>query len=166
VLVLATATVAACTPPPESNNGIASAGGGSSASAPTPSRDPRDVQRKWAQCMREHGIDVPDPDPVEGKFLEFPTPKKGTAEEERFAEAEEACKEWDPGSLGGKPHPERVEQQRKVAQCMRDRGFDVPDPDPSSGAPPLPKRDVLRQQGFQQAMAECTATAFGQGAGK
>ena len=55
-------------------------------------------QVKFTECMREHGIDVPDPDPDQGGFgISIPD---GSSPEEVNA-ALEACEEFMPG--GGEP---------------------------------------------------------------
>ncbi|MFI6743102.1 hypothetical protein ACIBI9_60315 [Nonomuraea sp. NPDC050451] len=74
--------------------GVASASGGqatssapASSSAPT---DQREAALKFAQCMREHGVDMPDPS-ADGK-IEINVPP-GTPEQ-KVKEAHEACKEF------------------------------------------------------------------------
>src|SRR5215468_3253808 len=64
--VLALAGAAACGRSPASN-GIASAGGTRSATPhPTASVDQEEQARAFAQCMRDHGVDMPDPQTVDG----------------------------------------------------------------------------------------------------
>jgi hypothetical protein len=50
---------------------------------------------KYAQCMREHGIDMPDPKPGEPIRLRITKDQEAKAEE-----AKEACRHFAPG-LGG-----------------------------------------------------------------
>ncbi|MEU1665737.1 hypothetical protein ABZ547_19400 [Streptomyces sparsogenes] len=103
-------------------------GGGSSA----PSLDPQEMGAKFAQCMREHGIDMEDPEPGQGIRLAIPpgTPK-GTVEK-----AQEACREYDPVQNGGarKPDAKAQENMRKYAKCMREQGVEsFPDPQTEGG---------------------------------
>jgi hypothetical protein len=60
--VLALVGAAACARS-SASPGVATAGGKGSASAhPTASVDPQEQAREFAQCMRDHGVDMPDPD--------------------------------------------------------------------------------------------------------
>lgn len=87
----------------------------------------------FAQCMREHGVDVPDPGPDAGTL-------GGVAGVDRNDPAVEpamaACKEHLPG--GGDLStldPSQTDKLREFAGCMREHGVDMPDPDPNSGKP-------------------------------
>ncbi|MEV0973847.1 hypothetical protein [Microtetraspora glauca] len=112
-------------------DGIASAGGASadptaSASA-SASLDPHDAQLKFAQCMREHGIDMPDPG-TDGRIrVQIP---KGMDK----GKADSAMKECQPimeKAVGDKVRaddPEMRDRMLKLAQCMREHGIDMPDP--------------------------------------
>jgi hypothetical protein len=130
--VLALAGAAACARS-SADPGIATAGGKGSASAhPTASVDPQEQAREFAQCMRDHGIDMPDPDTDAGGGVRVTVsggPNSG------MDAAMNACKDKLPN--GGTPptmNPQQQEQLREFAQCMRDHGVDMPDPDPNSGA--------------------------------
>ena len=99
--------------------------------------DPEDAMLEFAECMREHGIDMPDPQivteggerggamVVEGEGID------GDADE--FREADEACSpimEDARGSMEIDPEQEAEmrEEMLEFAQCMRDQGIDYPDP--------------------------------------
>ncbi|WP_051771857.1 hypothetical protein [Saccharothrix sp. NRRL B-16314] len=87
--------------------------------------------QEFAQCMRDNGVDMPDPDPTGGKAGGF---GKVDRTDPDFERAVDACREFLPG--GGdlsKLDPEKLEQLRVFAQCMRDNGVDIPDPDPAGG---------------------------------
>jgi hypothetical protein len=96
--------------------------------------DPFDAALRYAECMREHGIDMPDPQPQEnGEFSIDLSPPEGMSEEElRAAEAdcgpllEEGRTEQEP--LSPDELAERRDQAVALAECMRDRGHDYPDP--------------------------------------
>ncbi|MEU5030310.1 hypothetical protein [Streptomyces milbemycinicus] len=111
-----------------SANGAKKGGGGSAG----PSMDPQEMGVKFAQCMREHGIDMEDPEPGQGIRLSIPpgTPK-GTVEK-----AQEACRKYDPVQNGGgrKPDAKAQENMRKYAKCMREEGVEnFPDPQTEGG---------------------------------
>lgn len=134
--VLALAGAAACGRSP-AGNGIASAGGTRSATPhPTTSVDRVEQGREFAQCMRDHGVDMPDPQTADGGSGDgggLRITVTGGPNSNADA-AMEACKDKLPN--GGVPpsmSPEQQEQLRQFAQCMRDHGVDMPDPDPNSG---------------------------------
>jgi hypothetical protein len=115
---------------------IASAGGtpaASTSAAAGGGTDEKDAPLKFSQCMRDQGLTwFPDPEPVAGG-LRIKVPE-GT-DKAKVDAATEACKKWTPGGgERGKIDPERLEQARQMAQCMRDNGVpNFPDPDADGG---------------------------------
>ncbi|MEV6830207.1 hypothetical protein [Amycolatopsis sp. NPDC051102] len=115
--------VASISTPPKS-------GGPSAADASGKSDE--DKMRDFAKCMREHGVDMPDPKPAgDGKggsiAIQGVAPGDG-----KLDAASNACKHLMPN--GGEmkpPSAEELDKMRKDAKCMRDHGIDMPDPDPS-----------------------------------
>lgn len=109
-------------------------GGNSSAPEPqgsgTQSFDSFDeYQLAFAQCMRDRGIDMGDPDGG-GQSI--------TQADDAFLEAAEACQSeigeppantGDAGT-GGPSAEELREEHLKIAECLRELGVDVPDPAP------------------------------------
>lgn len=97
-------------------------------------REAREQQAlKWAACMREHGVDLADPEFTEdGGMLNrgVPGEEPDVATMER---ATEACEHLQPEGGGEFSPEERAEMQDRAlefAQCMREHGFeDWPDPD-------------------------------------
>jgi len=89
--------------------------------------DPEDAMLKFTQCMREHGVDVPDPGPegdvhVDGRGLS----------QDQMETAQAACQKWmdmaEPED-GGEPLTEEEKQSfLDMAACMRERGWNFPDP--------------------------------------
>lgn len=94
-----------------------------------------DKMRAFAKCMRQHGVDMADPQ-TNGKGQVFikvsaapGTAGKGVPQKEQAAEA--ACRHLQPN--GGKPvklDPSQLAKMRNFAKCMREHGIDMPDPDP------------------------------------
>ncbi|MEV0133959.1 hypothetical protein AB0H83_36515 [Dactylosporangium sp. NPDC050688] len=120
-------------------DGVASAGGTPTASASSgtgnEARDPgkdQEAMLKYAQCMREHGVDMPDPQ-FDGGSVTMMLPE-GT-DRAKVDAANEQCKRFMPN--GGKPRkadPETQEKMRKFSQCMRENGVpDFPDPSEDGG---------------------------------
>ncbi|KOX26506.1 hypothetical protein ADK67_16010 [Saccharothrix sp. NRRL B-16348] len=107
--------------------------GGAEVAAPSSSSvamSQEERSREFAKCMRDNGVDVPDPEPG-GKPGGF---GKVDRTDPDFERATDACREFLPG--GGdlsKLDPAKLDQLRVFAQCMRDNGIDVPDPDPNGG---------------------------------
>jgi hypothetical protein len=132
-LVLPLLVLVGCAADPGS--GVATASGPATTGAapadegPEPAADRGERALQFAQCMREHGIDMEDP--VDGRIEIRGRP----GDEQELGEAQEACQEFAPGGDGdGRPDPAMVEQMRVFAQCMRDNGVpDFPDPDPDGG---------------------------------
>jgi hypothetical protein len=104
-------------------------GTGGTESAADREKKERDAQLAFAQCMREHGIDMPDPQPGE-RGIRLTNPK-GTSPA-KMEEADKACRKHLEGLRG----PELTDEQQKEfqeaalnhARCMREHGIDFPDP--------------------------------------
>ncbi|GAA4521391.1 hypothetical protein [Nonomuraea ferruginea] len=126
--------------------GVASAGGDPTASA-APSLDREERGLKWAQCMRENGVDVPDPKPGEGIRMTM-----GPGTQEKMEQAREACKEWQPAG-GGRADGESNDDLLKIAACMRENGVEN-FPDPEGGRVRITK-DVGDDPDFEAAQKKC-----------
>ena len=93
---------------------------------PSLSRD--EMAIKFTQCLREQGLNVPDPEPGKGPMLRFD--KNSGVTQEQVQKAMEACKQYNPQAEGS-ANPQQEENGRKFAQCMRDNGVEkFPDPKP------------------------------------
>ena len=114
-------------------------GGGGDASA-----DPRERAQegalKFAQCMREQGIDFPDPQVGENGLVKVgpgPGPGRGPdPNDPKLRRAHDACRDHlDAG--GEAPDEATMARHREAflayARCMREEGVDMPDPDPRGG---------------------------------
>ncbi|MBX6388676.1 MAG: hypothetical protein IRZ08_06700 [Frankia sp.] len=122
----------------DGGDGIATAGGptvDASASA-RPASDPEDAQEqqlRFAQCMREHGVDMPDPEVNDSGGTSITIPD-GTDPQQVDA-ATEQCKQHLPN--GGEPQPvdpEMLERTREFSKCMRANGIpNFPDPGEDGG---------------------------------
>ncbi|GAA3554927.1 hypothetical protein GCM10022222_43190 [Amycolatopsis ultiminotia] len=109
-------------PPSTSAAGTAGGSGGTDT-------DRGEQMRQFAKCMREHGIDMPDPK-GDGSGATIALP--GGASDDKLTKAQDACKSLLPN--GGQPKPlspQELDKARKEAKCMREHGVDMPDPDPS-----------------------------------
>jgi hypothetical protein len=132
------------------NNGAAPAASESAA----PSDEER--ARQFAACMREEGIDVPDPEPgaggaAGGNQRDFAFRIEGS-DKGKLNAAMEKCRQYLPNGGEMRPlTPEQLERQRELAKCMRANGVpDFPDPDPNGGGAII--RDFAKDQVDEDAM--------------
>ena len=95
-----------------------------SASASATSGD--DYLLKMAQCMRDKGIDVSDPD--SNGNMQFP-------ENDAAYKAAEECEKTVGPAPGTEDlaKPETQQDLVKAAECLRKEGYDVPDPEAGKG---------------------------------
>lgn len=95
------------------------------------------VELAHAQCMRDHGIDWPDPVLAEGEWQIRPGPGVDP-DSASFIEAEAACarlrREAEPDEADVLNPADRAELEDEMeamlafATCMRDHGVEFPDP--------------------------------------
>jgi hypothetical protein len=116
-------------------HGVATAGkvkptASASAGASTSPADAAEQMRKFAQCMRAQGIDMPDPEVDGNGGIGFTIGGSDKADPQKVNAAMSKCKQYLPN--GGEPprlDPAQVEQMRQFAKCMREHGIaDFPDP--------------------------------------
>ncbi|WP_173078066.1 hypothetical protein [Phytohabitans rumicis] len=135
IVAFAAALVAGCGGT-DTDDGIATASNNqaSPTTSASASASDGDQGRKFAQCMRDNGVpDFPDPGP-DGNF-QGSGAMRDMFENDAARKALEACRDLAPN--GGEQReldPAQQEQLRQWAQCMRDNGIDVQDPDPNSGS--------------------------------
>ena len=99
---------------------------------------PEDAMLAFARCMREHGIDMPDPDTSGGGsgVVTFSAGAAGGGnldpDTSKFEEANEACKDLmgDAGPMNMSPEQQQEMQDQALAfsRCMREHGVNMPDP--------------------------------------
>jgi hypothetical protein len=160
--LLCALTLTGCGSGGDGGDDIASAGGTSSQAAGGGAEVSSDEMGvKFAQCMRENGVDMEDPEPGKGIQLKV---GPGTSQETVQA-ALEACREYNPQENGsGQPNPEREAAFREYAQCMRDNGVEA-FPDPEPGSPGIRITPEVGQdpdfEAAQQACQDKLATARG-----
>jgi hypothetical protein len=114
-------------------------GGGGGAGAPDGSRqatDRREGALRFAQCMREQGIDHPDPD-ANGLFRIKPD-QGFDPQSAKFRKAADACQKYlaemgPPPELSEEDRKKMEEQMLAFARCMREQGIDMPDPNFDGG---------------------------------
>lgn len=109
--------------------------GANAGASPTPSTDPEEAALAFAECMRDHGIDMPDPEIDANGNMRVTIGGGGPGEIDRetMDAAQEACRELLPGGGFGGPGgreltPEDQERILAFTACMREHGIDIPDP--------------------------------------
>jgi hypothetical protein len=101
----------------------------------TSEADAQQAMLDFAQCMREHGIDMPDPQFGENGQASFTVGAEGApADKAKLDAAQAACQSYldKVKSNAPPPDPAKIEAEKQklldFAQCMRDHGIDFPDP--------------------------------------
>jgi hypothetical protein len=102
----------------------------------------QDAMLEYAQCMRDHGIDMPDPEFDEnggatqvmgpdgdGTGPDGPSEEFEAADEECRVALEDALPEME---VSPEEQAEMQDQMVAVAECMRAKGHDMPDPEVNS----------------------------------
>jgi hypothetical protein len=144
---LAAGAAAACSGGGATPSGVAtlddpasSATPGSSGS-PKPSVAPEDAMLAYAKCMREHGIDMPDPvvNADGGMTVSIGAAGGKPIDVTKMQAATEACKDLMPAPEGGPMQmtPEQQDAMLAFAKCMREHGVDMPDPEFGTGGGPV-----------------------------
>lgn len=112
---------------------VASAGEAATSAAPSASSSASSQADglKFAQCMRENGVDMPDPEPGSGNVI-----LRGKTDDATLKKASEACRKYNPIGSGKKmlSDPKTQDALLRFARCMRENGVDMKDPDFSGGA--------------------------------
>ena len=132
--VLAQGVVTLETPAPPGAQASAAPG-----AASTPPSDPQEAMLAYAQCMRDHGVDMPDPQFTADGGVTMTLGREGRPgvavaggpEDPVFAEAHEACGSLIEGTVRDLDPEQQAEMQARAlafAECMREHGIDMPDP--------------------------------------
>ncbi len=97
----------------------------------------RDAGLKFAKCMRNHGVDMPDPQTSKGGGIMMSGPEMGKVDKPTLDRAQKACQKIlesvRPPELSNEDEQKLKERALKFARCMRDEGIDYPDPTFQSG---------------------------------
>ncbi|MDJ0923372.1 MAG: hypothetical protein QNJ77_02320 [Acidimicrobiia bacterium] len=127
--------------------------------------DPEEAFQEYTQCMREHGIDMPDPSSGSGGVIEI----EGDGEDLMLDGAfEEAAAQCDPileaafgeFDLSPEQEAEMMDQELALAQCMRAEGIDWPDPS-GDGNVMIELGESVDPEAIDTALDKCIKEAFG-----
>jgi hypothetical protein len=151
-LVLVLGATTACGD--DSDDGVATAGGadGGGAGADGPGTESNQYEQilEFYACLREHGMDVADPEPG------GPVQLRVDPNDPDAQAAMEACQDLAPnGGEAAAPDAEGMAALREFTQCMRDNGIDdMPDPG-ADGSLTMPEGVDLNAAEAQAAIEEC-----------
>jgi hypothetical protein len=147
----------------DASEGVATLSGGTASSSPSPEPSADDSAEeaalKFAQCMRDNGVpDFPDPQVDADGNMRFQVHQGADIDPEAARKARDACQKYAPALRGGFSEEDRTRIQDSLlayAKCMRENGYDMPDPDFSGGDKPF-AIDIDRDDpAFQKAHAAC-----------
>lgn len=113
---------------------IALSGCANASASPTPTAtSARDSAVAFAECMRENGVDMPDPD-ADGRIRIDPD---SDVDEAEMQNAQEACSNLlgsGPSDSSGGLGAAEKQRMLDLAACIRENGFpDFPDPEFGDG---------------------------------
>ena len=116
-----------------------SASGSPGASPAASAMTPQDAALAFARCMRENGIDMPDPKVTTGTDGAVSIDQQGgtPVSKDKMEAADKICQHFmaaaAAGGPGGHMSAEDMDKLLQFAKCMREHGIDMPDPNPDGG---------------------------------
>lgn len=162
VVLLFALLAAGCGGSDGDTNGVASVSGNDGATTTTTGgADREQALLDFARCMRDNGVPIQDPQvDSEGNLRLRPGQGGvGDVDQATLDKAREACQEHLEGVTQGFTPEDQTRLQDalvKYAGCMRQNGYDMPDPDLSQGAGRGRFGDLDRDDpAFQKAHEAC-----------
>jgi hypothetical protein len=126
--------LAACGGPPEGDR-VATLSGGGGATTTTSGggegagKDPQQAALDFARCMRQHGIDMPDPEVDDQGRVRMRIGAGDRPDPRKLEAAQKACGNLMGGGDGDRQiDPAARDAMVAFARCMREHGIDMPDP--------------------------------------
>jgi pyruvate/2-oxoglutarate dehydrogenase complex dihydrolipoamide acyltransferase (E2) component len=171
--LLAVATLAGCGGG-STKAGVATLSGKQAADTQTTAKKKKPTEaetqaafQKFAQCMREHGVDMPDPKVSGGKGMITIGGRGAPQDQQKLDAAQKACQHFIAAVVQGgardlDPAQEKKLRDRalKFAKCMREHGVNMPDPQFQSGGKVQQKIDANpNDPKFQAAQQACQKEA-------
>lgn len=140
-------------------------------------RSDEEILTGFATCMREQGFNIPDPELNADGTVNFQKMRETIVQDPKFdpssTKLRESFRECFPllreaTFVQQREAEDPIEIQDNLlafAQCLRDEGFDVPDPDFSQGSRQAMRPLIQSLQGsdskIQEAVLSCRETVFG-----
>ncbi len=133
-------------------------GRGPARASVTPSGNPAQAYRNFTTCMRQHGVNIADPDPNSDNVTIVPPPGSQAV----WGPALRVCQHFLPAGDSAASDPQQLDALRRYAVCMRAHGVEMTDPDPNTGNGKLAGRyasmsrdQVLADPTYKAADAAC-----------
>ncbi|MGW4203004.1 hypothetical protein [Streptomyces sp. NPDC004726] len=144
----------------QSGDSVAPSGGsGGGSGGDDSAADSADRDQERRKCLRDKGIKIADLPPGTDPRTQLLAPPEGTPPE-KWQKALEACGSLPGGGSGdGASDQQQSDQQLKIIQCLRGKGFTMPDPKPAKGGMTEPFRipQGADPDKFMTALNECAA---------
>ena len=140
---------------------VASLDGESVGPSQSASRSVEDDGLAFARCMRDQGVDVPDPDPDARFGSGGQNPGNVDLDDPKFQKALRECQDLLPG---GSPSDRTFDAKAqelilKLAKCMRQEGVEFPDPQFDANGQPVGggniRAKILSDPKFREALRKC-----------
>jgi hypothetical protein len=131
VAVVALLVLSACSGGGGSGDGVATAGGENNPGSPAASEDnapvdPDDQALLFAECVRDNGVDMPDPGPGQEGLVGAYRAVADDYDRATLERALTACQDLMP-QYTEQQHPIGDDFMLRVAECLREQGLDVSD---------------------------------------
>jgi hypothetical protein len=139
----------------DDGDGVATAGGSKGTNGEAKEVDDDEARQQFAECMRENGVEMSDPDPDQPGRIEI---RERAGDRDKVEKAMDKCRKLLPNGGEFKPSAKDLEALQKMAECMRDNGVpEFPDPDPNGGGIRVQKGSGMDPDDpkFQAAQEKC-----------
>jgi hypothetical protein len=151
--------LAACSGGGGKPGGVASLGDGKATSTTSAggSQDERQADLAFARCMRQHGVNMPDPKVEANGRTEWQLPSGMRKDDPRLKAAQQACRQYRAnGGQAQRPSPQQQQEMLAFARCMRQHGINMPAPTPDGRVDMRGiKREVRESPKFKAAERAC-----------
>jgi hypothetical protein len=120
----------------DKGDGVASLDGGKATATTSPGNSGKDFKQRalaYARCLRQHGVDMPDPKFDAQGRMALQMPAGVGPDDPKFKAADQACQQYAPSGEPDKPDPQLQQQMVAYARCMRQHGINIADPKPGEG---------------------------------
>lgn len=136
--LLLTGLLAACSGGGDADGGVASLDDDAISPTTTGSEASGEEQLlEYVECLRNEGLDVPDPqvDQNGNLVLPFGPGQEATIDPSDLERVSDVCGDMPLDAVAGSEHPDLTQFEDMLlefAECMRGEGIDLPDPDLSA----------------------------------
>lgn len=165
IVGVAVLALTACGNDSDDSGGVASISG-NAGDSDSDSANSEQEALEWARCMRDEGVDIPDPDVDKDGNVRLGEVRVGPGSDikpEEFEAAQKVCGNPPGRELSNEDQGEMQDAVLEMVQCLRDKGFDMPDPKFEDGGVRMGGKDLPfdpEDPEFEKAQQECQEKAF------